>query len=129
VLVVDPSFIVRAASAGTLGTLEGRSLVAPPLLWSEVVSALRAAVWRGAISARLGEASMAAFEEMPIERRRPRRLYQEAWRTARELGWAKTYDAEYVALSKILSCPLVTFDARLQRGASRIADVIGPAQL
>lgn len=28
----------------------------------------------------------------------------EAWRIAQQFGWAKTYDAEYLALAKILGC-------------------------
>ena len=65
----------------------------------------------------------------PIRRRRPPRLHREAWKVADELGWAKTYDAEYVALARILRCPLLTIDARLKRGASRLVRVVGPADL
>lgn len=128
-LVIDSSVAVHAATAGTLGRLEEEQLVAPPLLWSEVSSALRGAVWRGVISKALGQDSLARFLGMPIERRQPRRLYEEAWGTAEELGWARTYDAEYVALSRMLSCRLVTADARLRRGASRVINVVGPEEL
>ena len=128
-LVVDSTVAVHAASAGTLGPLEVEQLVAPPLLWSEVTSALHGAAWRGTISAGLGAESLDRFLAMPIERRQPRKLYEEAWRIAGELGWAKTYDAEYVALASMLSCRLVTADARLQRGASRVADIVGPEEL
>ncbi|HEX6263352.1 MAG TPA: type II toxin-antitoxin system VapC family toxin [Actinomycetota bacterium] len=128
-LVIDSSVAVHTASSATLGPLDGERLVAPPLLWSEVASALRGAVWRGSISASLGAKSLARFLDMPIERRAPRRLYEEAWRTAEKLGWAKTYDAEYVALARILSCRLVTVDARLRRGGSRVAEIIGPEEL
>jgi hypothetical protein len=46
-----------------------------------------------------------------------------------ELGWAKTYDANYVALARILDCRLVTLDARLRRGTARLGFVIGPTEL
>jgi len=36
---------------------------------------------------------------------------------------------EKVALAQILDCPLLTRDGRLYRGASRVATIIGPAQL
>jgi len=45
------------------------------------------------------------------------------------LGWAKTYDAEYVALARTLECSLLTTDRRLQRGAERIVDTVGPSDL
>ncbi len=48
---------------------------------------------------------------------------------ARQLGWAKTYDAEYVALALMEECPLLTDDRRLQRRVSSLVEVIGPAHL
>ena len=48
---------------------------------------------------------------------------------ADRLGWAKTYDAAYVALAAALDCPLVTLDARLKRRASAVMTVIGPTEL
>lgn len=40
--------------------------------------------------------------------RRFRRLGITAWQLADELGWAKTCDAEYLALGQLLDCRLVT---------------------
>ena len=46
------------------------------------------------------------------------------------LGWAKTYDAEYVALAQILDIPILTRDRRLARGgASRFVRLLGPMDL
>lgn len=52
-----------------------------------------------------------------------------AWEVAEEFGWAKTYDAEYVALAKRNDCRLVTVDGRLRRGAERLGFVVTPAEL
>jgi predicted nucleic acid-binding protein len=57
------------------------------------------------------------------------RLGAEAWRIADELRWARTHDAEYVALASLLRCRLVTVDARLRRGADRLGFVVGPTEL
>src|SRR3972149_4755584 len=129
-LVVDASVVINAClSKAGFAPLKPEKLVAPPLLWSEVSSALHQARWRLALSERLAEAALSRLSEAPISPRRPGRLLAEAWRVADELGWAKTYDAEYVALARLLHCRLVTLDARLQRSASRLAEIIGPRQV
>ena len=129
-LGVDASVVVGACLAASgFDPFRGESLVAPPLLWSEAASAIHELRWRGAISAELGAASIDRLDRAPVASRRPRHLIREAWRVADDLGWAKTYDAEYVALARVLRCRLVTIDARLQRSASRIVEVIGPTEL
>lgn len=129
-LVVDASVAV-AASATPLGfaRLRGFELVAPPLLWVEAVSALHAAMWRGELHRDQAEPTLRRMLTAPIKRTDPRALPREAWAVADELGWAKTYDANYVALARILRCRLVTLDARLRRGTARLGFVIGPTEL
>jgi predicted nucleic acid-binding protein len=48
---------------------------------------------------------------------------------ATRLGWAKTYDAEYLALARLLHCPLLTINARLARGGAGEARIMAPAEL
>ena len=112
-----------------LGRLKGREAVAPPLLWSEVTSVLHDLRWRGAISRELADIAFLNFRSAEIALRRPSRLYEEAWAVATRRGWAKTYDAEYVALAQILHCPLLTIDGRLARGVADLIEVIGPTDL
>jgi predicted nucleic acid-binding protein len=59
----------------------------------------------------------------------PPGLTEGAWRLADELGWAKTYDAHYVALAQMLCCKLVTLDERLHRGLGRFGISVGPSEL
>ena len=42
-------------------------------------------------------------------------LRRNAWQIADRLGWAETYDAEYVALTRLQADALVTLDAELAR--------------
>lgn len=129
-LVVDANVVVQACiDAGGLGPLKGHELVGPPVLPSEALSALHELRFRGEISreqATLGLERLVAFA---YEVRRPGNLTSTAWAVADSLGWAKTYDAEYVALAQILDCRLVTLDARLARGAGKFASIVGPADL
>lgn len=104
-------------------------LAAPPLLWSEVRSTLHEAVWREAISRELAEQALQRLDSGAIARRAPAALGVTAWAIADELGVAKTYDAEYLALARILRCRVVTTDARLRRGAQRLGLVVGPTEL
>ena len=69
------------------------------------------------------------LEQAPVERRDDERLGERAWRIADELGWAKTYDAEYVALASLLDCRLVTLDARLRRATDHLGFVVSPTEL
>ena len=69
------------------------------------------------------------LERCPVKRMDPPELGAEAWRIAEEFGWGRTYDAEYVALARLLECRLVTLDARLRRGAERLGIVVTPAEL
>jgi len=129
-LVVDASVVVNACLAKDgFAPFREQSLVAPPLMWSEAVSTLREHAWRGDISADQAAASLAALMAAPIRKLAPRHLHREAWRIAEQLGWAKTYDAEYVALARLLSCRLLTRDDRLRRGSARVVESIGPTDL
>ena len=129
-IVLDASAAVDAAlMPHRLERLARYSPIAPALLWSEATSTLRELVSRERLSAEDAQAALDRLLGAKIERRAPRRLYEEAAAIARELGWAKTYDAEYVALARMLGCRLVTLDGRLRRGAARFAEIVGPTDL
>jgi predicted nucleic acid-binding protein len=129
-LVVDASVAV-AAIASPLGfeRLRGFELIAPPLLWIETESVLHATRWRGELAAERALAMRDRVRAAPIAADEPRRLADETWALADEMGWAKTYDANYVALARIRGCRLVTLDARLRRGTARLGCVVGPTEL
>lgn len=129
-LVVDASAVVRACLSETVfAEFHGRHLTAPPLLWSEVPSSFHQALWRKAIPGRLANLALDRFLGAEIERVEPGDLVRRSWEVAESLGWAKTYDAEYVALAQKLDLPLVTIDGRLKRGAERLIETISPDEL
>jgi predicted nucleic acid-binding protein len=129
-LVVDASYAVRECGAGTgFSLLAEHELVAPPLMWSETRSVLHEAMWREAVSRATAERALRHLDEAPVAVRRHRRLSDAAWRLADELGWAKTYDAEYLALAELLDGKVLTVDSRLRRGADRLGLVLLPTEL
>jgi predicted nucleic acid-binding protein len=130
VLVVDASAAVDLClSPDGFEGLAKEDLVAPPLILSESLSALHEMRWREQIPDDMAALGLQRRSEMPIRIEHPDNLSDEAWHVADAFGWAKTYDAEYVALAKLLDCRLLTVDRRLRRGANRLGFVITPAEL
>jgi predicted nucleic acid-binding protein len=134
-LAVDASLAIelsldRIGDDG-MAAVADNELVAPPLLWSEVPSVIHELAFRGEISDELSDAARDALVTNTIGVRevRPAHLITTAWQLATELGWAKTYDAEYLATAQLLSCRLVTVDGRLRRGADRLGYVVTPSEL
>jgi predicted nucleic acid-binding protein len=133
VLVVDANVVVEVTlerfGVTALDALGDEQLVAPWLLWSEVPAALSAMVFRAEISRELGESALERLETIKVEPVHPDGLIGEAWRIAKARGWAKTYDAEYLALARLLSCRLVTLDGPLWRATRNLGYVVTPDEL
>lgn len=125
-LVVDANVVIAAAASNGFAELDQADLVAPPLLWPEARSALHTALVRGRVSEATAADGMRALESGIVTERRHRRLGRETWTIADELGWTKTYDAEYLALARVLGAPLATLDRRLARAAARVDVELDP---
>jgi predicted nucleic acid-binding protein len=114
--------VLLGAVLGQVGARElpSEEIVAPPLAWSEAASVLHETVWRRERDVAAGREALDRLMSLDVSPRSPREIRSEAWRIADALGWAKTYDAEYLALAVILRCDLATLDAGLRSGAERI---------
>jgi len=130
VLVLDASVAVTACLAfDGFAVFESEQLVAPPLLWPESRSALHVMAFRGELLPEAARTAAQVLDAAEIEHSNHPELGSEAWRIADDLGWAKTYDAEYLALARLLVCRVVTLDRRLRRGADRLGLVVSPSEL
>lgn len=112
--VVDAGAVLRLASEGFDVPGEHR-LLAPTLLRSQVLSMLHEAVARGDLPADVARERLARIGRMPIRLLGDGVLRRRAWELADRLGWASTYDAEYVALTQLQADALITLDAELAR--------------
>lgn len=129
-LVVDASVIVQVSLAGgSLGPLVGHDLIAPPLLASEVTSVMCEMTHRGEVPHDQARVAIGMLNRLPIRYERPDGLAERAWDLARSLGWARSYDAEYVALALIYEASLLTIDERLRRGVGHIVPMPTPTEL
>ena len=81
------------------------------------------------MSAELADAAFGRLLVAPVDRHADADVYRDAREVARQLGWMKTYDAEYVALAQKLGVELLTRDERLRRGASGLVAVVSPDDL
>jgi predicted nucleic acid-binding protein len=120
-IVLDASVAVTASTElDGYALLDHETLLAPPLLWPEVRSVLHRAIVRDEMIRTVAEQSRRRFELAPIEEVNPPALASTVWNVADELGWAKTYDAEYLALARLLDVPLLSLDSRMRRAAERL---------
>jgi predicted nucleic acid-binding protein len=117
--VVDAGAVLHLVSAEVEVSGE-HELLAPTLLRSQTLSALHEAVRRGEIPAEVGRERLDRVGRMPIRLLGDAVLRRRAWKVADQLGWASTYDAEYVALTQLQADALVTLDPELARSVEGI---------
>jgi predicted nucleic acid-binding protein len=112
--VVDCGAVLQLASEDIEVPAE-HELLAPTLLRSQTLSALHEAAQRGEIGAEVARDRLARIGRMPIRLLGDAVLRRRAWDVADRLGWASTYNAEYVALTQLQADLFVTLDAELAR--------------
>jgi predicted nucleic acid-binding protein len=120
--VVDASAVLHLAGAG-IEVATGHKLLAPTLLRSQVLSALHEAVQRGELSGDVARNHLGRVGRMPIRLLGDAVLRRRAWDLADRLGWAATYDAEYLALTQLQADAFVTMNPKLARRVRGIVTV------
>jgi predicted nucleic acid-binding protein len=112
--VVDASAVLHLVRTSDPLTT-GHKLLAPTLLRSQTLSMLHEAVHRGELAADGAREHLARVGKLPIRLLGDAVLRRRAWDLADQLGWASTYEAEYLALTQLQADAFVTMDAKLAR--------------
>ena len=123
--VVDCGVVLRLASEGTEVRAE-HELLAPTLLRSQTLSSLHESVHAGEIPPDVALERLTRIWALPIRLLGDAVLRRRAWHVAEQLGWAETYDAEYVALTQLQADAFVTLDAELAR---RVEGIVATATI
>jgi predicted nucleic acid-binding protein len=123
--VVDCGVVLELASAEFEVPAE-HELLAPTLLRSQTLSVLHEAVHAGEIAPDAALDRLARIRAIPIRLLGDAVLRRRAWDLAEQLGWASTYDAEYVALTQLQADAFVTLDTELAR---RVDGVVSTAPI
>jgi predicted nucleic acid-binding protein len=112
--VVDCGAVLHLAGEG-IEVAPGHRLFAPTLLRSQTLSALHQAVHAGELPSDVALDRLARIRALPIRLLGDAVLRRRAWDLADQLGWAETYDAEYLALTQLQADAFITLDADLAR--------------
>jgi predicted nucleic acid-binding protein len=113
--VIDVGVALHLAREGTTKIPAKHELLAPTLLRSQTLSLLHEAVQGGKVTDDVAREQLGRVQQLPIRLLGDAVLRRRAWEVATQLGWAETYDAEYVALTQLQADAFVTLDARLTR--------------
>ena len=121
--VVDSGVVLKLATEEDFELPAAHELLAPTLLRSQALSAMHEAVQRGELRDDVALKRLARVNKLPIRLLGDAVLRRLAWKLADQLGWAGTYDAEYLALTQRQADAFVTFDKELARRAKEVVPV------
>jgi len=119
--VVDSETLLQIA-AGEVEVAAEHQLLAPTLVRSQALSALYEAARRGEISAGQGIERVTRINSLKVRFLGDKVLQRTAWKVADELGLETTYDAEFVALTRLQADFFVTSDRDLAHAVSGLVE-------
>jgi predicted nucleic acid-binding protein len=120
--VIRPDVAIRLARDEAV-VRDEHELLAPTLLRSQVLSSLHRAVRADELTPQEAENALGYVRGLRLRLLGDRVLQSVAWDIAVELDLPDTYDAEYVALTRLQADALVTLDERFAQAARRLVPV------
>jgi predicted nucleic acid-binding protein len=117
--VIDAPTLLHIVTAGTRVD-PNHQLVAPNLIRSQALTLLLQAVRRGELDERAALTRHERLTELKMRLLGDRVSRRTAWQIAREQGWDTTYEAEYLAVTRLQADALVTIDPELRAKAEGI---------
>jgi hypothetical protein len=123
--VIDAPTLLHVVAEG-VEVDSGHQLVAPNLIRSQALALLLAAVRRGELTEPVALQHHERITELKMRLLGDRVSRRTAWTIARAQGWDTTFDAEYLAVTRLQADALVTIDPAM---AARAADIVPVAPL
>jgi predicted nucleic acid-binding protein len=123
--VIDAPTLLHMVATG-VQVSSRHQIVAPNLIRSQALSLLLQAVRLGDLTEEVALQHHERLTELKMRLLGDRVSRRTAWRIAREQDWETTYDAEYLALTKLQADALVTVNPAL---AAKAKSLVPLAQL
>ena len=120
--VIGPDVAIRLAHDQAVIGGE-HQILAPTLLRSHVLSQLYQAVRRGDMTKQDAGQRLSYVRGLRIRLLGDRVLQDVAWKFADQLGWPDTFNAEYVALTRLQADAFITLDGQLARAVNDLVTV------
>ncbi len=126
--VIGPDVALRLAREQAIVHSDCQ-LLAPTLMRSQLLSLLYQAARDGEITRKDADRHLDYVRSLKLRLLGDRVLQSVAWKTADQLRWTDTLDAEYVALTQLQADAFVTLNRKLARAVKDVVAVASFASL
>ena len=123
--VIDAPTLLHVVANG-VQISRRHQIVAPSLIRSQALTLLLEAVRNGELTEAQALQRHERFTELKMRLLADRVSRRTAWKIAREQGWRTTYDAEYLAVTRLQADAMITVDPAM---AIKANDLVPLAQL
>ncbi len=121
--VVDADVLIGILG-GEIEASPKHQLLAPTLVRSQVLARIYSAVRDGDMTEEDGRDRLDRLGKLKIRLLGDSVLREVAWEMAEELDWESTFDAEYLALTRLQADALVTTDDNLRLAAEGLVESV-----
>jgi predicted nucleic acid-binding protein len=126
--VIDAPTLLHVVTEG-VAVDPGHQLVAPNLIRSQALSLLLASVRRGDITEAVALERHDRVTELKMRLLGDRVSRRVAWKIAQEQGWETTFDAEYLAVTRLQADAFITIDAAMAAKAAHVVPMASISNL